>query len=81
MLYRVPRLRRVASLVFYKGGNGYFLIFFSRKCANVIQCQQNYKDAFTLLYNDLSNRISFVVPRLWYSYYLEFKNSKLKFEI
>ena len=37
MLYRVPRLWRVASLVFYKGENAYFLTFFSRKCANVIQ--------------------------------------------
>ena len=36
MLYRVPRLRRVASLVLYKGENAYFLTFFSRKCANVI---------------------------------------------
>ena len=41
MLYRVPRLKRVASLVFYKGENAYFLTFFSRKCANVIQCHQN----------------------------------------
>ena len=39
MLYRVPRLRRVASLVFYKGENAYFLTFFSRKCANVIIMQ------------------------------------------